>query len=193
MLSTLHDDSMIRKSRRRRLAREGRKEINKPKMIEDYNMNMGGVNKSDQLLSYYSFSHRTVKWWKRAAFHLFEISLNCYILYKLSSQSRHLTHKQFLVEVAKQLVERGGMGLPVALTHQHHLREPPPSRLTLRHFPAKLHERQSGKPCQLDCCLCSNRKGRGQKTTTYMCKQCVVPCFELYHSHPDPNWYSSIT
>ena len=147
MLSTLHDDSMIRKSRRRRLAREGREEINKPKMIEDYNMNMGGVNNSDQLLSYYSFSHRTVKWWKRAAFHLFEISVNCYILYKLSSQSRHLTHKQFLVEVAKQLVERGGMGLPVALTHQHHLREPPPSRLTLRHFPAKLHERQSLRFC----------------------------------------------
>ena len=50
MLSTLHDDSMIRKSRRRRLAREGREEINKPKMIEDYNMNMGGVNPLNALV-----------------------------------------------------------------------------------------------------------------------------------------------
>ncbi len=48
---------------------------------------MGGVDKSDQLLSYYGFSHRTVKWWRRVFFHLFDMAIvNAYILYCMSSQ-----------------------------------------------------------------------------------------------------------
>ena len=52
--------------------------------------------------------HRTVKWWKRAAFHLIELSIvNAYIMYKMSKQSqRHLSHKDFHVALAKQLLEK---------------------------------------------------------------------------------------
>jgi len=67
---------------------------------------MGGVDKGDQLMSYYGFSHRTVKWWRRAFFHLFENAIvNAYILYRLSTQPGHmLDHKQFRIELAKQLL-----------------------------------------------------------------------------------------
>ena len=68
MLSTVYDDSMITKSRRTRQAKGGREEIRKPVMVEEYNKFMGGVDKSDQLMSYYGFSHTTVKWWRRAFF-----------------------------------------------------------------------------------------------------------------------------
>ena len=68
VISTIHDDSMVVKRRRTRFATGGTEDIMKPTVIADYNTYMGGVDKSDQLLSYYPFTHRTVKWWKRAFF-----------------------------------------------------------------------------------------------------------------------------
>ena len=40
--------------------------IRKPKVILEYNMYMGGVDKGDQLIIYYGFLHRKNKWYKRA-------------------------------------------------------------------------------------------------------------------------------
>ena len=106
MLSTIHDDPWVTKRRRTRLVAGGIEEIEKPTMVEKSNMYMGGVDKGDQLMSYYGFSHRTVKWWRRAFFHLFENAIvNVYILYRLSVQDgRQLDHKQFRIESAKQLL-----------------------------------------------------------------------------------------
>ena len=46
MLSTYHDDTMVQKSRRSRAAEGGVEVIAKPRVVEDYNTNMGGVDKS---------------------------------------------------------------------------------------------------------------------------------------------------
>ena len=101
MISSIHNDEIISKRRRTRLVTGGREEIRKPVMIDEYNKYMGGVDKSDQLLSYYGFKHRTVKWWKRAAFHLINLAIvNAYLLYKMSIQSKHLSHK----DLAKELL-----------------------------------------------------------------------------------------
>jgi hypothetical protein len=37
-------------------------------MIHDYNLFMIGVDKLDQLMSYYSFLHKSVKWWRKVFF-----------------------------------------------------------------------------------------------------------------------------
>ena len=37
----------------------------KPAVIADYNTYMLGVDKMDQLVSYYSFTHKSVKWWRK--------------------------------------------------------------------------------------------------------------------------------
>ena len=43
---------------------------------------MGEVDEADQLISYYGFSHRTVKWWRRVLFHLLDVAVvNTYIIY----------------------------------------------------------------------------------------------------------------
>jgi len=55
MLSTIHDTSMVTKHRRSQLAPGGTEEIQKPNMVDQYNAYMGGVDKADQLLSYYGF------------------------------------------------------------------------------------------------------------------------------------------
>ena len=59
MLSTIHDDSVVTKQRRTRHAPGGREDMRKPSVVEEYNKYMGGVDKDDQLLSYYGFTHRT--------------------------------------------------------------------------------------------------------------------------------------
>ena len=87
LLSNIYDDTMVTKARGTRLAPEGRGEISKPHMVEEYNRYMGGVDKSDQLL-YYGFSHRTVKWWRQAFYHLLEVgAVNAYILYTENEQA----------------------------------------------------------------------------------------------------------
>ena len=195
MLSTLHDDSMVTKTRRTRLAEGGREEVRKPVMVEQYNKYMGGVDKSDQLLSYYGFSHRTVKWWRRAFFHLLDLAVtNAYIMYTEAPHTgRALTHEQCRIDLAKGLllsVAANGMedaAQPMVPTTQTLCPLPPAAHLTEKHFPGRL-EKQS------NCAVCSGKKGRGRKTTTYSCKQCniplcVVPCFELYHTKLDPVRY----
>ena len=52
MLSTYHDDGMVMKNRRSRAAQGGVEDIQKPKVVEDYNKKMGGVDKSKWLLQF---------------------------------------------------------------------------------------------------------------------------------------------
>lgn len=40
----------------------------KPTAVADYNQYMLGMDKSDQLSSYYSFLHKRVKWWRKVFF-----------------------------------------------------------------------------------------------------------------------------
>ena len=63
MLTTIHSDDVINTETRSRRA-EGRIEkVEKPVAVAEYNKFMGGVYTADQFLSYYGFSHRTVRWW----------------------------------------------------------------------------------------------------------------------------------
>ena len=74
MISMVQDDSIIHKGRRKQLANGGWEEVMKPVMTEEYNGHVGGTYKADQLLWYYSFSHKTIKWRKRVAFHFTEVA-----------------------------------------------------------------------------------------------------------------------
>ena len=94
MLSSVHNDDMMTKVRRMRRVEGGQEEVRKPVMVEQYNQYMGGVDKSDQLSSYYGFCHRTVKWWRWGFFHLRDMAVvNAYVLYTLREHTgRTLTH-----------------------------------------------------------------------------------------------------
>ena len=83
MLSTPHDDSVIEKRRRGRETTDGTEVIKKPRVIEEYNNFMGGVDLSDQMVLYYGYAHRSKKWWKRAFFR------SMYNKCKCSIQTQH--------------------------------------------------------------------------------------------------------
>ena len=62
VLSTIHDDTMCTVSQHNRHATRGTESVQKPTMIAQYNQYMGGVDKADQLVTYYGFSHYSKKW-----------------------------------------------------------------------------------------------------------------------------------
>ena len=109
LLTTIHDDSSVLKERHSRLASGCTEAINKPYAIDQYNKFMDGVDKQDQFLSYYGFSRRTGKWWKKVFFHLLDTAVvNAYIMDTYSQHSsKKLTHVQFRIELAKQLLLQG--------------------------------------------------------------------------------------
>ena len=58
LLSSFHSGEHITISRRTKNVQGGREDIQKPKMIDEYNQNMGGVDRNDQMILYNGYSHR---------------------------------------------------------------------------------------------------------------------------------------
>ncbi|KAL2096890.1 hypothetical protein ACEWY4_006097 [Coilia grayii] len=102
----------VRWLRRKVKSRDGRystMEIPCPVPVVQYNKYMGGVDRSDELIQYYS-AHRRVSHPYRTLFlHFFDIaSTNAYILHlelAQASQQKLLSHKAFLSQLAGELCE----------------------------------------------------------------------------------------
>lgn len=80
MLSTVQNADMTPVTVRSKI---GPNEKFKPLAIVDYNLNKTGVDHGDQMVSYYPFQRKTLKWWKKMFFHLFMITVvNSFVLNK---------------------------------------------------------------------------------------------------------------
>ena len=160
----------------------------KPVVINDYNQHMLGVDKLDQFASYYSFLHKSVKWWRKIFFWMLEVAvINSYIIYKKLATSRGrrpMTHKAF----RRVLIDH--LSAPLrSQGHQRTRRRPPPAQNLerlhddVRHFAEKGQKRK-------DCWVCSDRTPGGTRHLTFFqcatCSDkpslCPSPCFELYHT-----------
>lgn len=199
LLTTIHDNTTVDVERRSRLAEGGRETVEKPLAVVEYNKYMGGVDRADQLLCYYGFGHRTVRWWRRAFFFLLDMAVvNSYILHSSRrTEGRRYTHEQFRVDLAKELLAAAGTEVRSSERRyggHHQQPQQPLLRLVERHFPVQLEKTPAGRQPQHNCAVCSFKKGRGRKTTTYKCRQCnlpmcITPCFELHHTKLDPQRY----
>ena len=160
-------------------------------MVADYNQYMLGVDKLDQLVSYYSFLHKSVKWWRKVFFWLLEASVvNSYVIYKDHCASNGITPKAHLA-YRRSLVDELTKGLRQTSTAHSRTRTriiPAPERLqSIPHFLRKENNR-------LDCYVCSKR-GAGQRHLTYFrCETCLdnpplcpIECFKLYHTRININ------
>ena len=82
LLSTIHDNATVSKRVRSRQGAEGFRNVVKPACVDDYNAHMGGVDRCDQLLSYYEWPHKHQKWFLTIFHRLLEISLvNAFIIH----------------------------------------------------------------------------------------------------------------
>ena len=90
-LSTMHraelDEDVTVK---RKNADGSRVDVPCPPLLPDYQQYMRGVDRGDQLVTYYNLSRRSKKWWKQCFSHLVECSLlNSYVLDGLAFPQRH--------------------------------------------------------------------------------------------------------
>ena len=146
----------------------------KPAVIQLYNEHMLGVDKTDQLASYYSFLQKSVKWWRKVLFWVLEVSvINTYITYTSRMQhvgQQHLTHLPFRHSLILRLVS-------------HRLQLPPQPRpgrrvdMSLERLRPVPHFSEEGQR-RRDCRVCSTRGRR--RSTQYHC----ITCSDRPHLHP---------
>ena len=155
---------------------------------------MGGVDRADHLSKYNTITRKSVKWWKKLAFHLLNFAItNAYILYR---KYEHKPISQYKFREA----------LVLHLTSQHQSKAThkgrkivgnPSSRLLQRHFPSSIPPQEGAKKLNPTraCVVCNTPKGkraepgesRKRKETRYWCADCSVPlcidpCFRRYHT-----------
>lgn len=164
----------------------------KPKAVTFYNKNMGGVDRSDQCLSYYPVArNRQRKYYKKIFRHLLSQTVwNAFVLYKKNSGD--LSHVSFRMKLIERLIEDAGV---ISVAHTSHNFTTKASenvmRLTGRHFPSYVEpnsiKKTPSRKCYV-CCLKQNENGkRVRRESRFQCKECDVglcaaPCFEIYHT-----------
>ena len=158
----------------------------KPELITSYNQFMNGVDKNDQLLTYYSINVKSMKWWKKVFWRLLELSIvNMYQIMKFKGP---ITHKRLRLDLAQLLVQPlldartirsglPGLGRPAADL----------DRLRGKHFGTGSKKGNARGRCK----VCAkqkkpNGKCRDTKTANY-CERCEVflcegNCFKIYHT-----------
>lgn len=181
----------------------------KPKEVAEYNAHMGGIDRKDQMVSYYSSPKKTIRWYKKVFFHMLDIAVwNAFYLYKKNIKNNEkyqfLDFRDELIKqmakvnpnmTGKDMVRQGSIfssrrhneGAVEAQRSQHDNNEAvPPSMQT--HWPEKIPVPENSKRNvkYLNCSLCYKNKKR--KETRYRCKGCIKKtplcpeCFEEWHA-----------
>ena len=185
LLTTAHEDVFVEAP----LSRGAHSKI-KPAVVLDYNKYKTGVDRSDQMLSYYTFSRKTVKWWKKLFFHLFDLAVvNAHILHNKSREEK-MPLEIFYEKVAEGLL--ASAGTEIQATGQ--TTSPAGRVVRTDHFLYRIpatNTKPEGKS-QRACRVCGERGKRQTgktvtKFTTTYCRKCDVglcigQCFEVYHS-----------
>ena len=141
-------------------------EISVPEGVHNYHKHMGGVDRNDQLCSFYKFSHKSRRWWVPAFLHLFEVAITNLSLIWRHFHPENWTEKKFRLDLAKLL-------LSWHVGRKRHGPEPTTDRFFARHFPQSRPQR-----------LCVNCRKSRPKTGCEQCNVnlCSVDCFQSYHT-----------
>jgi hypothetical protein len=168
-----------------------------PPVQVDYQRYMRGVDRGDQLQTYYNLGRRSVKWWRRVFFYIVEVAvMNSYVLdrnvrptdhAKVGWGKRDLYH--FRLELTNLLI--GGYRGAKRIGRPRSLHNAQLGRLThsSRHWPLSVGTKGN-------CVVCLAKMNRQHLPTRHnrhesrvKCKECDVylcvalgrDCFEKYH------------
>lgn len=186
LLSSTDKAVMVQTGQGRDERAGGDHETLKPAAIVRYNQNKAGVDRADQMASYYPMHRKTVKWWKKMFFGLFTMSLinlNKYRNMKNGTATKLLT---FLMAIGTQL----------GSTQEHPIPPMPAAAAEPRrhiehadHFPIRLEPTPGKAKPTRQCVLCSKKRNANNKPvrreSSWSCKACdvvlCVECFLPYH------------
>lgn len=152
----------------------------KPLPIVKYNAFMSGVDRADQMLSYYPCEHKTIRWYKKIFVHIIQmLLLNSHALHnmyqnKLSLYDYRLQVIESLLPVPQQAIESPG---------QRRLRQ-------AAHKCVKSNERDKRNRLKRKTCRMCWKNHKKDNKTAYLCETCVDKpglclgeCFEAYHDN----------
>lgn len=75
----------------------------KPLPISEYNKFMSGIDRQDQMMSYYHWERKTLRWYKKIALHFLQITLlNSFLLY--CKNVKKITYYDFRLSVINSLL-----------------------------------------------------------------------------------------
>lgn len=181
MLTTFHGADMVVTSK---TDRSTKRPVMKPTCVVEYNKYMGGVDKTDMLLSSVECVRKTTKWYKKVFFHIWDMALmNSHSLYKHVTKS-NISIADFQLKLIYELLEKFK---PTSTSGSHRRTQDTPLRLDLAryHGPSAITGTEKVKNPLQNCVVCTRKKTRRQ--TRYRCdicdvSLCVVPCFTYYHT-----------
>ncbi len=199
LISTIHVAQVSGGSTVLRTEKDGsRIERQCPPCVIDYQKFMGGVDRGDQLESYYNMGRRTKKWWRRVVFYLFEVCiLNAFVLEGYVQPELHANKGRkkrdilsFRLELAHELIsgffpcEKAGRSRSEESAQLKRLNN------TLPHWPQVTQKKGN-------CVVCLEKRRRKRLPTVghrhetkFMCKSCDAylcitserNCFQDYHT-----------
>ena len=186
-LSTVHTGRLVKSNKKNRRGEE----IIKPDCILDYNTHMCGIDRLDQILSYYSPLRKTLKWYRKVVLQVLDMAItNAFLLYKKTGGNQ--PHIWFRTQVINSLLssqERSAElpAVPRALVHH---KASDLSCLEGQDYMDVIPPTEKKAAPTTKCVVC-NKHGK-RKETRYMCETCpskpalcVVPCFKQFHSCAD--------
>lgn len=103
MLSTSANANMIDLKQKNRKTGE---DIFKPQCVVEYNENMGGVDRSDQMISPYEITRKSRRWYKKLASNLMDMAIfNCHTIYNALNEKK-LNMLDFKITLAREILEK---------------------------------------------------------------------------------------
>uniref|UniRef100_A0A0N5C2I6 Tnp_zf-ribbon_2 domain-containing protein n=1 Tax=Strongyloides papillosus TaxID=174720 RepID=A0A0N5C2I6_STREA len=146
-----------------------------PTSIHSYNQNMGGIDRMDQMISYYTNLRKSPRWHMKVNFRIIEMIIhNSHILYATQA-SKKIPLREFREEIIRDLLKK---------------ENPPPVEIRKRplvHYPIKFEKVGGSNYTQRKrCILCA--KSNIRKDTSFYCGTCYNDpplckndCFSKYH------------
>ena len=166
--------------------------LQKPSLIRDYNLHMGGVDRVDQQLHNVSPLRKNYKWYKKLAIRIImQMLLNSQKIY-VATTGKKITFLEFLKTIAQEWITT--RNIPMNLVDDETV-----TRLSGRHFLSLMRgnpgarDQRPAKRCRV--CYAKNtqtKSGKNPSRTRYVCYKCPSTpglhpdtCFELYHTLED--------
>ncbi|XP_046395730.1 piggyBac transposable element-derived protein 4-like [Ischnura elegans] len=172
MISSEHCGEMIEVANRRG------KISKKPSVVAEYNKFMGGIDRADQIISYYPVERRSLRWYLKLGIHMFQILLNNSQILHNKFSSQHMSLQNFRESVIASLIFKNKPAeIPAPIQRKEKI-----------HLPVQIQSEKGSRAQRKRCRNCSTT-GVRRDVATYcpMCDGepglCLEPCFRVFHNY----------
>ncbi|XP_046685000.1 piggyBac transposable element-derived protein 4-like [Homalodisca vitripennis] len=171
-ISTQFENEMVTMENRRGIEKQ------KPKPVVHYNAHMKGVDRADQLMSYYPIERKTIRWYKKIFVHFLQMAMvNCMFFVNMNSGARKMPFLEFRDKLVDSLLPPKPAQPPRTLPRN-------PLHRLVQNEERDLKGDRKRKRCR----VCA--KEGLNKRTSYLCSGCPgqpafcpIRCFDEFHKN----------